>query len=861
MKFRLLLILLLLVVAEDLSRSNTRVMAADLRLFETQHFVIGGQPEQLDKYGIIERDFRECGGWLETSYRVIVTDLKFREPWGFRANGRLLVKLEDFGESSERDKVYAETNLMSGVISLNLRFFRASNPLPQRRTQRVMQGTVAHELFHLVQLAYDPQEESWLREGTANWVAAQVFPDNHDIVDGEWWFLRFTQLSLHHPRKLADDDTDYWRRGRGYGTSLFFRYLTKHHDKDLVRRIWEYCAAHEGPNAMDAIVRVLAGDTPGPPTFVGKGAPIIGVKTGSPAVDAGLQAGDVIVTYNGLPIDSPEGLLKQIRKGVQDQWVNLTVRRDQQVLLLLTQLVERDSPTRGTVGYLGLKVDRSASNPSAISDIDISARPAVKAFDSNAPADTQAFRRLHDRFAVGCVLMGQASPACLLPDVDQFEKQRQDPTRGLAGLYDRGRITNLTDAWNRFYTGRFRGPDSSSLQFAFASSTPPDQEADGSIGGVGARCFQLPTVAGLAPNTPLQVLVEGAEHEVSLQGLIRRDPSAPWEVIEGSPEPNGGRQRLHIPRVDRATQEIYILLTRYADSYEGKVYPIQIAMANPPVLAELSIQQGNRIVYHEIWKEARDADGRPTGRARETVEKGPVDRSVGNTRIQLTFSQPVNEIPSQPICTVDGAVDVDLKSTDGGTTWQGDLPVRLLGPGDSHRVLVNAQAHPVGTKAVMPLDEDPGTIAVIANNGWSDYEHKGRGQTVDFTTSEGKPVEADKIVGKWWGIGGPLALALYKKNGGGKYVYDRKKQRDFLGVDPGPLSYVVIAKSVGGYRATMSGGSVWSLKSTGKMDDGKLTYEAKRGALREGVFLQADGSYFSFGQGFFLPDDKVTYVE
>ena len=81
-------------------------------------------------------------------------------------------------------------------------------------------GTVAHELFHLVQFSYAAEEDeivlwpSWVLEGSAAALEKQVFTDLDDIVE---------RLQLH----------PWWERtwrpisGESYGAQLLWRYLDK----------------------------------------------------------------------------------------------------------------------------------------------------------------------------------------------------------------------------------------------------------------------------------------------------------------------------------------------------------------------------------------------------------------------------------------------------------------------------------------------------------------------------------------------------------------------------------------------------------------------------------------------------------
>ena len=93
--------------------------------------------------------------------------------------------------------------------------------------------TVAHELFHAVQFAYDVDEDHWFMEGTATWVEGQVFGALHDNH----------QYLPTSPIVRPDLPVDYTPGFFQYGAFLFFTYVSERLGPDVVRRAWELAEA------------------------------------------------------------------------------------------------------------------------------------------------------------------------------------------------------------------------------------------------------------------------------------------------------------------------------------------------------------------------------------------------------------------------------------------------------------------------------------------------------------------------------------------------------------------------------------------------------------------------------------------
>ncbi|MFN6122182.1 MAG: S1C family serine protease, partial [Actinomycetes bacterium] len=73
----------------------------------------------------------------------------------------------------------------------------------------------------------------------------------------------------------------------------------------------------------------------------GAGAVIAEVTPGSPAAEAGVRVGDVVVEADGRPVGGQGGLISAIRDGRPGETITLTVLRDGELVDLSAMLVER----------------------------------------------------------------------------------------------------------------------------------------------------------------------------------------------------------------------------------------------------------------------------------------------------------------------------------------------------------------------------------------------------------------------------------------------------------------------------------------------------------------------------------------
>lgn len=114
--------------------------------------------------------------------------------------------------------------------------------------------TAAHEFFHMVQFAYDVDEDPWFMEGSATWVEDQVY----DSINDNRQFLAYS--AIRYPRTSFD----YSSGLRRYGAWLFFRYASERLGAQVVREFWESADADTGRYSLQAVRDVVSDKTPWP---------------------------------------------------------------------------------------------------------------------------------------------------------------------------------------------------------------------------------------------------------------------------------------------------------------------------------------------------------------------------------------------------------------------------------------------------------------------------------------------------------------------------------------------------------------------------------------------------------------------
>ena len=209
--------------------------------------------------------------WAEQSYEREVVEMGFEKPRGIwhEIDGKsyLLLFLQDFGRS--RSTTWGTVRRSDSRLSLNIAaFFEKAGPATRRNRPRIMQGTIAHELFHAIQNRYSVQFSRWAKESTAEWCVEQVFPEQNHFVNFQARFLRNPQHSLH---RVQEVDTEHHANqasghshsgyahsiGRPYGASAFWMFLEKHHTSGTphwMAEVWRQAKTNDDAYAVLATV-------------------------------------------------------------------------------------------------------------------------------------------------------------------------------------------------------------------------------------------------------------------------------------------------------------------------------------------------------------------------------------------------------------------------------------------------------------------------------------------------------------------------------------------------------------------------------------------------------------------------------
>ena len=98
-----------------------------------------------------------------------------------------------------------------------------------------LQVTAAHEYNHILQFAYDLQQDNWMFESTAVWMEDRVYDDINDYRNYlPEWSKRSTQpLTQFNSGNQGDGNV------KAYGDVVFNRWIDERLGADTVRRAWE----------------------------------------------------------------------------------------------------------------------------------------------------------------------------------------------------------------------------------------------------------------------------------------------------------------------------------------------------------------------------------------------------------------------------------------------------------------------------------------------------------------------------------------------------------------------------------------------------------------------------------------------
>lgn len=116
-------------------------------------------------------------------------------------------------------------------------------------TAEGLRTVVPHEVFHLVQDAYDADLERWWAEGSAQWAAKQVYPDLRDLE-------RFLPAYFDVPWRPLNVPPPGIITNFLYATAIWPVFLHERFDADIVREVFEQLDGTVGAlPAADAALR------------------------------------------------------------------------------------------------------------------------------------------------------------------------------------------------------------------------------------------------------------------------------------------------------------------------------------------------------------------------------------------------------------------------------------------------------------------------------------------------------------------------------------------------------------------------------------------------------------------------------
>jgi hypothetical protein len=109
-------------------------------------------------------------------------------------------------------------------------------------TAEGLRTVVPHELFHLVQNAYDADLDRWWAEGSAQWADKQVYPELQDLE-------RFLPDYFESPWRPLNVPPNGVITNFLYATAIWPVFLSERFDAELVREVYEGL----GPDAADVL--------------------------------------------------------------------------------------------------------------------------------------------------------------------------------------------------------------------------------------------------------------------------------------------------------------------------------------------------------------------------------------------------------------------------------------------------------------------------------------------------------------------------------------------------------------------------------------------------------------------------------
>jgi hypothetical protein len=118
--------------------------------------------------------------------------------------------------------------------------------------------TLAHEYNHVLQFAYDSQEDTWMLESTAVWMEGKVYEPVHDYLQ---YLPGWTQLTTQPLTSFNGDNPNDRGNVKVYGSAVWNKWLDERYGQDVVRNAWEDSVQAQSfaPRAYDTAIRQHGG--------------------------------------------------------------------------------------------------------------------------------------------------------------------------------------------------------------------------------------------------------------------------------------------------------------------------------------------------------------------------------------------------------------------------------------------------------------------------------------------------------------------------------------------------------------------------------------------------------------------------
>jgi hypothetical protein len=223
----------------------------------TAHVCVHWTTSGKDAVDPTDKDGDGVPDWVETTQRALETAMKHFAAAGWRAplsdaaasdhgpDGRVDVYLADVASLGFYG--YCPADGLKPGARTTYGYCVLDNDYAYRQTSTepmvALRAAAAHQLFTLVEYAYDAREDPWLMDGTATWMEDEVF----DSANDNWNYLPTSTLAR------PGVPLDFAEENYSFGAWSWWRFLSEYFGTprkarpDVVRKVWEAAADPDHP--------------------------------------------------------------------------------------------------------------------------------------------------------------------------------------------------------------------------------------------------------------------------------------------------------------------------------------------------------------------------------------------------------------------------------------------------------------------------------------------------------------------------------------------------------------------------------------------------------------------------------------